>query len=45
MLQAVENKVVSLKRVSFGPLTLDEALKPGEYRELTQEEVKSLHDA
>ncbi len=45
MLQAVGNSVVSLMRVSFGPLSLDETLLPGEYRELTQEEVQKLHDA
>lgn len=45
MLQAVENRVVALKRVSFGGLELDNGLKPGEYRELTEYEVKILHDA
>ncbi len=39
MLQAVENQVLTLKRVSFGPLCLDDTLKPGDYRELTSEEV------
>lgn len=43
MLKAVNNEVTALKRVSFGPLTLDEALQPGEYRELTEEEVKILY--
>ena len=45
MLQAVKNRVVALKRVSFGGLELDNGLKPGEYRELTEYEVKILHDA
>ncbi len=39
MLHAVGNEVVSLKRISFGPLSLDESLMTGAYRELTVEEV------
>lgn len=39
MLKAVGNEVTALKRVNFGALALDENLKPGEYRELTNEEV------
>lgn len=39
MLAAVDNEVVTLKRISFGPLKLDPSLKPGESRELTQEEI------
>ena len=35
-------EVVYLKRVSFGKVILDESLKEGEYRELTQEEIDSL---
>lgn len=42
MLAAVENEVVFLKRVSFGPLALDETLSPGAFRELTAEEVEKL---
>lgn len=42
MLKAVGNEVTALKRVRFGTLTLDENLKPGEYRELTDEEVAAL---
>ena len=45
MLQAVGNRVTALKRVSFGGLMLDENLKPGEYRELTKQEVSILHEA
>ena len=41
MLKAVENEVVTLKRVSFGPLTLDACLEPGQYRELTRQEVET----
>lgn len=42
MLQAVNNEVVFLKRISFGSLLLDEKLLPGEYRELTEDEVTLL---
>lgn len=45
MLQAVDNHVLALKRISFGGLLLDERLRPGEYRELTEAEVKILYDA
>lgn len=34
--------VTSLKRLSMGPLVLDPALQPGEYRRLTQEELDKL---
>lgn len=42
MLKAVGCYVVYLKRVQIGTLVLDENLQPGEYRELTKEEVDSL---
>ncbi len=42
MLMAVGNEVTSLKRITFGALKLDESLKPGEYRALTEEEMQSL---
>ena len=45
MFQAVGNRVIALKRVSFGGLELDDSLTPGEYRELTEDEVRILHDA
>lgn len=32
-----------LRRISFGPLNLDEELQEGEYRELSNEEVESLN--
>lgn len=45
MLQAVNNKVLYLKRLSFGSLTLPENLKAGEFRALTAEEQENLrHD-
>ena len=37
--------VLELHRLSFGPLTLDETLCPGEYRELTEEETAALYAA
>lgn len=45
MLKAVDNEVLALKRMTFGALTLDESLAPGEYRELTAQEVVGLHEA
>ena len=44
MFQAVDNKVLYLKRLSMGSLTLDETLAPGEYRPLTKEEIKRLKE-
>ena len=45
MLQATCNKVTRLKRVSFGPLSLDTSLKPGAYRVLSEDEVALLRNA
>ena len=42
MFEAVNNKVIYLKRISMGPLTLDQTLLPGSYRRLTDEEITSL---
>lgn len=42
MFQAVGKRVVYLKRLSMGPLKLDDTLEPGEYRELTEEEIQEL---
>ena len=42
MFQAVGKEVVYLKRISMGNLLLDETLKPGEYRELKEEEIRAL---
>jgi 16S rRNA pseudouridine516 synthase len=44
MFEAVGKKVVYLKRISMGPLPLDETLELGEYRELTDEEVELLKE-
>ncbi|MED3791663.1 pseudouridine synthase [Niallia alba] len=42
MFESVGKKVIYLKRISMGPLDLDESLELGEYRELTEEEVELL---
>ena len=42
MLDAVGNKVRQLERLTFGPLTLDPGLQRGEWRYLTDEEIRSL---
>ncbi|MFP3918410.1 pseudouridine synthase [Lysinibacillus telephonicus] len=39
MFEAVDKKVVYLKRLSMGSLKLDETLELGDYRELTEEEL------
>ena len=42
MFETLGCHVVYLKRLSMGMLVLDEALKPGEYRPLTHEELELL---
>ncbi|HEY8362082.1 MAG TPA: pseudouridine synthase [Tissierellaceae bacterium] len=42
MFQAIGMKVIYLKRISMGNLVLDENLAPGEYRELTEDEISLL---
>ena len=42
MVQAVGKEVLYLKRLSMGALRLDDALQPGEWRELTKEEKEAL---
>ena len=44
MFESVDKKVVYLKRLSMGKLKLDESLSLGEYRELTDEEVKLIEE-
>lgn len=44
MFESVGKKVVYLKRLSMGNLKLDESLELGEYRELTDEEVKLIEE-
>ena len=42
MFEAVDKKVVYLKRNKFGGLLLDSDLEEGEYRELFDEEIDLL---
>lgn len=42
MFEAVGSEVIYLKRLMMGPLELDEALNPGDYRRLTEEELSGL---
>lgn len=42
MLAAVGKPVTYLKRLTMGPLVLDEGLAAGEWRELTEEELRGL---
>lgn len=44
MFEAVEKEVVYLKRMSMGSLSLDESLKPGEYRTLRDDELNYLKE-
>lgn len=45
MLESVNNKITYLERISFGPLSLDVDLERGEWRYLTQEEIKKLEES
>lgn len=45
MFEAVDKKVVYLKRIKMGSLQLDPALPEGEYRELTEEELQILEQS
>ena len=42
MLDAVGNKVRELERMTFGPLTLDPTLERGQWRYLTDDEIRSI---
>ena len=42
MFEALGCRVTYLKRMSMGPISLDPELKPGEYRPLTEKELKAL---
>lgn len=44
MLEALDNKIIYLERVTFGPLTLDTALERGEWRYLTESEIAALEN-
>ena len=43
MFEAVERQVTALHRLTFGSLALDEALAPGQWRELTAAELAALY--
>lgn len=45
MLHAVGHETLALHRVQFGPFALDEALAPGQAREMTREEMAALYRA
>ena len=45
MIAATDNRVTYLKRVSFAGIELDETLRAGEWRELTEDEVAMLRAA
>ncbi len=42
MFESLGNKVVSLKRIKMGDLSLDDSLEPGEYRHLTTKEIDKI---
>jgi 16S rRNA pseudouridine516 synthase len=42
MLEALDNKITYLERISFGPLTLDTSLARGKWRYLTEDEIEAL---
>jgi 16S rRNA pseudouridine516 synthase len=44
MFEAVGKRVIYLKRLSMGPISLDDNLESGEYRELNDEEIKLLEE-
>ena len=44
MFHAAGSEITALKRITFGPLTLDPSLSPGEWRYLTTSEIASLLD-
>lgn len=45
IMSQLRHPVVYLKRVRVGNLRLDESLNPGEYRQLTQQEIKLLKES
>ena len=42
MLEAIDNKITYLERITFGNLVLDKSLERGEWRYLTEEEIVGL---
>lgn len=45
MFDAVEKKVIYLKRIEMGPLKLDQTLVEGSYRELEDQELEQIKDS
>ena len=45
MMEARHNQITRLERITFGPLTLDPTLAPGDFRLLTPEEIAALEGA
>ena len=45
MMKSVGNEVISLKRLRMGTLMLDELLAPGDYRDLTEDELSKLMES
>lgn len=44
MFEAIGNKITGLERIRFGPLTADGSLARGEWRYLTEDEIKALEN-
>ena len=44
MMEAVGNRITELERLSFGALALEPAMKRGDWRELTGDEIKALQN-
>ena len=44
LFESIDNKVIRLMRLGFGPIRLPDDLPPGEYRQLTSEQIQSLKD-
>ena len=44
MVKAVGSEVLYLKRLTIGPLRLDDTLPSGSYRKLTEEEIRRLKE-
>ena len=44
MFEAVDNKILELERITFGPLTMEKAPPQGSWRYLTDEEIEKLEN-
>ena len=44
MMEAVGHPVLRLRRVRFGPVTIGD-MKPGEWRDLSNKEIRGLRDS